>query len=231
MSYPEPNTDAALQFIRETAANLLTAEQPKLTAGQRQAFLTALEDTPRFRAAWQVSGPLVIANSDGVELRYAIKELATGKPELVRGVPSNNDVVRHLVEKEVSALGEMRRAEAMLTHARAVEGMSDDDKLATGAIASPPTQEIAKHDAPLTMANWSDGDERWNVEILKRWGKGSGQLLPSERARYIAEMRKEASRGQMHPKDAQELKRIGLKDEASLTPEERVTRARLMAHN
>lgn len=149
------------------------------------------------------------------------------RPDLSTRVPSADEVAAHLTAQRVAALGNdglARRPEIMLQEYRRAQGMTDAERIATGAKAAPPksTNPAAPDVADGAFHLMQPGDVRLDAAITKRWGLQPHELSPSKYREYIAALAKESEARTLHPNDEYRLGRLSTEDPARLRPEERI---------
>lgn len=223
-----------LARLREIAKETVAKKYPDITARQNDRLVDTIMTDERVLRRLNAIGD---AESVSFTCPYTglvadAARIVEADPTLIERPPSPADVARHLVEQRVAVLGADRRPELMVQAMREAESMSEDQRIESGAKASPvdkPTPANPGGKVPLYKQdyNW----EGWSGEIMDRTGKHAGTLLPSERKALIDGIRNEARQaaGLMHPADEIEVARILGKPEDQRTPSEKINLHRLTA--
>ena len=220
--------EAGKRMLREEIAR----QGAHLSETQRtEAFATLLENE-RIKSAleygsdvWHLT-PAHVAN--------LVRDGLADHANKFAPVPSAADYVAHKLPEMIKVFGEHARPDLMLSLYREAEAMSDTELIASGAKVGErdKVQELADANKPLHMRdyNWAG----WDFEVSKRTGQHPANVLPSKRREIIDALKSEsvkAANGGMHSKDVDALRVIDNRNPTTLSPEDRITAARLRAHN
>lgn len=223
-----------IDAAREQLAAQLKAKHPQMNDAQfAEAFAKCLANEAVERSMLYAGD---VWPSTPVRVNELIDIALADSPELTKPDPGAEAVAEHLLAKSLEVFGRERIGELRVDAYRRAQAMSPQERIATGVDAPPPAQVVSEGSptkaVPLHAQpySWSG----WDAEVSRITGVHPANTLPSKRREIIdrlkAESAKAANNG-MHHKDVAALRDLDSRDPASLSPAEKITQARLRAHN
>lgn len=218
--------EARKQLRAQLEAKLLNASAEQIEAAYLKCLSNeAVENSMLYAGDIWPSTP--------IRVDELIDAALADSPELTTPDPGAAAVAEHLLEESIRVYGRERIGELRIDAFRRAEAMAPQERIATGVKAEPEGQTVSEGSTTKAVPLWERPYDwqGWHNELAVRVPQHPASLLPSERKRWIDEIKKDAKAAAKlpHASDVATLARIESKNPETLSAEDRITAARLRA--